>query len=71
MSVSSSCLVLGLMFCLGLFCLAMCDCDVFDGMIIYNKTDQQYLDKNPWGYCGLGGTGLYKACEPPKQSSAM
>eukprot|EP00189_Rhodosorus_marinus_P004459 CAMPEP_0113967056 /NCGR_PEP_ID=MMETSP0011_2-20120614/8688_1 /TAXON_ID=101924 /ORGANISM="Rhodosorus marinus" /LENGTH=321 /DNA_ID=CAMNT_0000979837 /DNA_START=316 /DNA_END=1281 /DNA_ORIENTATION=+ /assembly_acc=CAM_ASM_000156 len=20
---------------------------------------QQYLHKNPWGYCGLGGTGLY------------
>jgi peptide-methionine (S)-S-oxide reductase len=19
---------------------------------------QQYLDKNPWGYCGLGGTGV-------------
>jgi peptide-methionine (S)-S-oxide reductase len=19
---------------------------------------QQYLEKNPWGYCGLGGTGV-------------
>ena len=19
---------------------------------------QQYLDKNPWGYCGMGGTGV-------------
>jgi peptide-methionine (S)-S-oxide reductase len=19
---------------------------------------QQYLDKNPWGYCGIGGTGV-------------
>lgn len=23
------------------------------------RTDQQYLHKNPFGYCGLGGTGLY------------
>ena len=20
---------------------------------------QQYLAKNPWGYCGLGGTGIH------------
>jgi peptide-methionine (S)-S-oxide reductase len=35
---------------------------------------QQYLDKNPWGYCGLGGTGV--SCpvglrvEAPAQPSA-
>ncbi len=22
------------------------------------KYHQQYLEKNPWGYCGLGGTGV-------------
>ena len=27
---------------------------------------QQYLDKNPSGYCGLGGTGV---CMPPAESS--
>lgn len=25
---------------------------------------QQYLDKNPWGYCGLGGTGVALPAAP-------
>jgi peptide-methionine (S)-S-oxide reductase len=28
---------------------------------------QQYLDKNPWGYCGLGGTGV-KLSDPSAEN---
>jgi peptide-methionine (S)-S-oxide reductase len=30
---------------------------------------QQYLAKNPWGYCGLAGTGV--TCPLPAEKAAM
>jgi len=37
-------------------------CDMCSGHIRLAVTpDQQYLHKNPYGYCGLGGTGLYRS----------
>jgi hypothetical protein len=26
--------------------------------VVAEDSHQQYLHKNPWGYCGLGGTGV-------------
>ncbi len=31
---------------------------------------QQYLSKNPWGYCGLGGTGVSYCSPAPTQPAA-
>jgi peptide-methionine (S)-S-oxide reductase len=34
--------------------------EILDAPAYYYAEDyhQQYLSKNPWGYCGLGGTGV-------------
>ena len=34
--------------------------EIGDAQPFYFAEDyhQQYLAKNPWGYCGLGGTGV-------------
>ena len=34
--------------------------EILDASEFYYAEDyhQQYLAKNPWGYCGLGGTGI-------------
>lgn len=46
--------------------------EVVVGKTFYYAEDyhQQYLAKNPWGYCGLGGTGVSYCSPQPAQPTA-
>ncbi len=46
--------------------------EVLDAPAFYYAEEyhQQYLAKNPWGYCGLGGTGMPYPVAAAQGSSA-